>query len=203
MLTVTAGPLWGDHRLHQGTSTIRSVYMDVRLQGPDQLHRPRRRRAAGGRPAQQSRTATASNRPMSSIRWDTRINKDVVEKLEDRLIEIARANLVPLANDPAVGGLGGEAGRSPEIEELLRDARREALDRGMPAVRAPACGRYAPTTIVCRGHRGGRTRSACGDGYDAAGAVALRQPASPGPAGSAPSWWSCPAPTSARSSARG
>ena len=81
---------------------------------------------------------------------DTRINKDVVEKLEDRLIEIARANLVPLANDPAVGGLGGEAGRSPEIEELLRDARQKLWIAGCRLFeRQHAAGK--PTTIVCKG----------------------------------------------------
>jgi hypothetical protein len=52
---------------------------------------------------------------------DPKFSKEVTQSIEDRLIEIARANGVPLANDPAVGGLGGSAARSPETEELLRD----------------------------------------------------------------------------------
>jgi hypothetical protein len=48
--------------------------------------------------------------------------KDVAEKLEDRLTEIARGRRVALANDPKVGGLG-KADRSPAIEELLHDVR--------------------------------------------------------------------------------
>ena len=50
--------------------------------------------------------------------------KDVAEKLEDRLTEIARVRRVPLANDPTVGGLG-KAERSPAIEELLHDVRQK------------------------------------------------------------------------------
>ena len=38
--------------------------------------------------------------------FDPRFGKDIAEKLEDRLIEIARGRRVPLANDPKVGGLG-------------------------------------------------------------------------------------------------
>jgi hypothetical protein len=55
---------------------------------------------------------------------DPRFGKDIAEKLEDRLIEIARGRRAPLANDPNVGGLG-KADRSPAIEELLRDVRRK------------------------------------------------------------------------------
>lgn len=55
---------------------------------------------------------------------DPRFSKDIAEKLEDRLIEIARWRRVPLANDPMVGGLG-KADRSPAIEELLHDVRQK------------------------------------------------------------------------------
>ena len=55
---------------------------------------------------------------------DPHFGKDIVEKLEDRMIEIARSRRVPLANDPKVGGLG-QAVRSPAIEELLHDVRQK------------------------------------------------------------------------------
>jgi hypothetical protein len=79
---------------------------------------------------------------------DPRFGKEVVRQIEDRLIGIARRNLVPLTNDPAVGRLDCE--RSPEIEELLRDIRQKLWVAGCQLFerRHPA---GKPSTTVCDG----------------------------------------------------
>jgi hypothetical protein len=80
---------------------------------------------------------------------DPRFGKDIAEKLEDRLIEIARGHRVPLANDPMVGGLG-KAVRSPAIEELLHDVRQKLWTAGCRLFehRHPA---GKPNAVSCNG----------------------------------------------------
>ena len=80
---------------------------------------------------------------------DPRFDKDLVERIEDRLIEVARTQFAPLANDPMVGGLG-KASRSPAIEELLRDIRQKLRTAGcrLFEYRHPA---GKPGPVICNG----------------------------------------------------
>ena len=148
MLTVTAGPLPAITAFTKNADS-KIVYMDYVCEGPiSYIGHGAAERRLGDQLGPQGRDRIEQAYVVHSL--DTRFNKDVAEKLEDRLIEIARANLVPLANDPAVGGLGGAAARSPEIEELLRDVRQKLWIAGCRLFehRHPA---GQPNTIVCRG----------------------------------------------------
>ncbi len=148
MLTVTAGPLPAIAAFTKNADS-KIVYMDYVCEGPiSYIGHGAAERRLGDKLGPQGRDRIEQAYVVHSL--DTRFNKDVAEKLEDRLIEIARANLVPLANDPAVGGFGGAAARSPEIEELLRDVRQKLWIAGCRLFehRHPA---GQPNTIVCRG----------------------------------------------------
>lgn len=123
ILTVTAGPLPAITAFTKNADS-KIVFMDYVCEGPvSYIGHGAAERRVGDRLGKQDRDRIEQAYVIHSL--DARFNKDIAEKLEDRLIEIARANLVPLANDPTVGGLGGEAARSPEIEELLRDVRQK------------------------------------------------------------------------------
>ena len=123
MLTVTAGPLPVMNAFTKNVDN-KIGYMDYACEGPlSYIGHGYAERRLGERLGTQDRDRIEQAYVVHSL--DPRFNKDIAEKLEDRLIEIARANLVPLANDPMVGGLGGEAARAPEIEELLRDTRQK------------------------------------------------------------------------------
>lgn len=148
MLTVTAGPL---PVINTFTKNIDNQigYMDYVCEGPlSYIGHGYAERRLGERLGTQDRDRIEQAYVVHSL--DPRFGKDLAEKLENRLIEIARTHLVPLANDPMVGGLGGKDARSPEIEELLRDVRQKLWIAGCRLFehRHPA---GQPTAIVCEG----------------------------------------------------
>ena len=149
MLTVTAGPLPAMTAFTKYVDN-KIVYMDYVCEGPSVISATATPSAgwASGSATRPRPHRTGLCHPFARPAFQ----QGPCRELEDRLIEIARANLVPLANDPEVGGLGGKDARSPEIEELLRDARRKLwfagcrlFERQHPA--GPA------TTIVCEASR--------------------------------------------------
>jgi hypothetical protein len=148
MLTVTAGPL---PVMNAFTKNIDNKigYMDYVCEGAlSYIGHGYAERRLGEKFSTQDRDRIEQAYVVHSL--DPRFGKDLAEKLEDRLIEIARDNLVPLANGPMVGGLGGKDPRSPEIEELLRDVRKKLWFAGCRLFehRHPAA---QPTGIVCNG----------------------------------------------------
>lgn len=148
MLTVTAGPL---PVMNTFTKNIDNQirYMDYVCEGPlSYIGHGYAERRLGEKFSESDRNRIEQAYVVHSL--DPRFGKDIAEKLEDRLIEIARDNLVPLANGDMVGGLGGNDARSPEIEELLRDARQKLWFAGCRLFehRHPA---GKPGNITCNG----------------------------------------------------
>lgn len=119
IVRVTAGPL---KKLNRYTKSLESGvdFMTYVCKGPlSYIGHGYAERRLGERLTDENRNQIERAYVIHSL--DPKFGKDVVQSLEDCLLEIARTNGVPLANDPAVGGLGESAARSPEIEELLRD----------------------------------------------------------------------------------
>jgi hypothetical protein len=147
MVTVTAGPL---PTLNSFTKCVDNKvgFMDYVCEGPlSYIGHGYAERRLGEKLTEKDRSICQAY-VIHSL--DPRFGKDLVQKLEDRLIEIARANLVPLANDPMVGGLGGSAARSLEIEELLRDVRQKLWVAGCRLFEQPhPAGK--PSNTVCDG----------------------------------------------------
>jgi hypothetical protein len=177
ILTVTAGPLPAINAFTKNADN-KIGYMDYVCEGPlSYIGYGTAERRLGERLGAHDRKRIEQAYVVHSL--DPRFGKDVAKKLEDRLIEIARANLVPLANAPAVGGLGGAVVRVPEIEELLHDVRRKLWVAGC--------------RLFEHRHPAGRTAAIVGSGIEVIEASALANMTGPVQLNSgglqARAWW--------------